>query len=357
MSSDIAPADQISSDILERVEDVLRKSPESIDNFTVEVDELITEILNEYGDESDSCQDTAYTLAYILKLTNEFNFMFIKPKIIRDIFLGGGSFGSVFKANYNNSAVALKIIDQAFTDKKYEQLKTWFSRELRHWRDISNHDNVLELIGCYAEVNEGSIEFGLVSPFANGGSLSEFCENRKVTLAAKHHHLVSIALGLQHLHNQREALIHGDLCCDNVLVHDEVVKIADFGLSKYDAGISTLTMQGYTEDMNFERIGPGVSSRTKETDIFAFGSLAYEVKCTLSAHCFILIDFEQLFTGSTAQFQLAPYTWPSRPYVLGDARWDDLWRIVEDCWAKEPVNRPSAEDLVSRLQRAAGSIV
>lgn len=155
--------------------------------------------------------------------------------------------------------------------------------------------------------------------------------------------MINIAKGLKVAHD--EDIVHGDVSPGNILIFDGIAKLTDFGMSKVSGTIATPTKSGSLKDLRVARAGPevvwGGRSRTEKSDIFAFGSLVYE-----------------LFTRDSPHFNQSPFTHPPPPdlteKVIADCSWNkdswtSLWKVVQDCWKEDPDERPSASKLVSRL--------
>ena len=91
-----------------------------------------------------------------------------------------------------------------------------------------------------------------------------------------------------------------------------------------------------------ESFGRKDSRATKESDSYAFGMVIFEV---LSGH--------PPFKKSVP----AVVTWKirrgERPKREGTLFSDDLWRVLELCWAHKPESRPSVEVILECLERCS----
>ena len=92
-----------------------------------------------------------------------------------------------------------------------------------------------------------------------------------------------------------------------------------------------------------------VHPRTKSSDCYALGMVIYEV---LSGH----IPFYQ-YESLVAAWKVVKGERPGRPQRLdGATRFtDDIWKVLGLCWAPLPQDRPSAKDVLKRLEKAASS--
>jgi len=94
-----------------------------------------------------------------------------------------------------------------------------------------------------------------------------------------------VARGLEYLHILEPPIVHGDLKGANVLIDDQgLPKLGDFGLAKAlegdPTGLTTSTaFQGSIRWLATELLFD--KPRSKESDIWAFGYLALEVRSYL----------------------------------------------------------------------------
>ncbi|CAB5337037.1 unnamed protein product [Rhizophagus irregularis] len=144
--------------------------------------------------------------------------------------------------------------------------------ELKLQREVDFHENIIRFCGITTEENQNdySKNFLLVMEYANSG------------------------------------IVHRDLHSNNILVHQNTIKLADFGLSK--------------------RIEESTNVQSK-----LFGMVAY-------------ID-PQIFNRRRDTMEilqgLRENPIPNTP--------EDYVKIYTDCWNKEPDNRPTADQVVAKL--------
>ena len=101
--------------------------------------------------------------------------------------------------------------------------------------------------------------------------------------------------------------------------------------------------------MSPELLDPGVEEhhRTRQSDCYALGMVIYEV---LSGR----IPFDQ-----DAKFVIPAKVIrgdrPQRP----EGVWfmDDVWNVLERCWAPQPGDRPGIEEVLQCLEQVSGSWV
>jgi len=271
-------------------------------------------------------------------VTNEIEFT--QPRLL----VGRGSFGSVYQGTFRRQIrVAVKILDKLPLDTLEELRSTpqnfkSFLREIKMWRSIRPHPNVLPFVGYYfkklSDTDNVPVEFGLVSPYASGSSLDRWLQARDERLDRVLYKIVlQFATGLRHLHEHNPPIIHGDFRAANIFMLDSVAVVADFGIAKaFDIAASTFTLQSRERPlMNSSWLAQELvenprAPRTPSTDIFAFG-------------CTVLEVFTRKLPSVPAQ----------RPPRLASGTHDDLWCLLQECWSKTPEDRPTAHDIVTRI--------
>ncbi|TFK38863.1 kinase-like domain-containing protein [Crucibulum laeve] len=187
----------------------------------------------------------------------------------------------------------------------------------------------------------------MVSLWIEGMTLHEFIKMSResaLPLGKRFSILMSIAKGLDYLHSN--SIVHGDLSSSNILIrNDGRVFICDFGLSRDISwhGESSLSI---SKDLNPRWNAPEIildgRCPTKESDIYAFGSLILE---TLSG--------KQPYVGlSSTRIIMQMYNKilperPESPMVC-----DESWEMITQCWDGNVYNRPNVYQLIDFLSRA-----
>lgn len=152
-----------------------------------------------------------------------------------------GRFGSVWKAQFHEQTVAVKIFP--LQDKQ-----SWMTEQdvykLPHMR---NHDNILRFIGTERRGDNLNLELWLITEFQQNGSLFEYLKGNTVTWSELCKITETLASGLSFLHDEippsrgldaKPAVAHRDFKSKNVLITaDHTALIADFGLAlKFEPG-------------------------------------------------------------------------------------------------------------------------
>lgn len=249
----------------------------------------------------------------------------VKDRYILKEFKGRGSFGEVWLAHDEviDSDVAIKIYI-SLDSRGVEEFKS----EYITTQDIS-HPNILTT--TYFDVWEQRPY--LVMKYCGKGSSS--ARAGKMNEHDMWHFIHDVASGLKYLHNMPEPIIHQDIKPDNILIDDnDNYLVTDFGISKKIR--SSLRKQsnraigaGATAYMGPERFGSDPSP-IKASDIWSLGVSIYE-----------LTMCELPFSGLGGGMQKNGAELPSL-----DNKWSkELNMVMRSCLAKEPWNRPTAQQL------------
>ena len=234
--------------------------------------------------------------------------------------IGQGGFGLVFVAEQQQPIrrkVALKVIKPGMDTR---DVIARFEAE-RQALAMMDHPNIARVLDAGA-TDSGRPYF--VMELVRGISITEFCDNNKLTPRERLELFVSVCQAVQHAH--QKGIIHRDIKPSNVLVtlHDgkPVVKVIDFGVAKAlhqpltDKTIYTRISQIigtplYMSPEQAEMSGLDIDTRS---DIYSLGVLLYE-----------------LLTGTT----------PFDKKRLAKAAYDEVIRIIRDEEPPKPSTRLS----------------
>jgi eukaryotic-like serine/threonine-protein kinase len=175
-------------------------------------------------------------------------------------YIGEGGFGRVFKAKRKDGLeVALKI-PKTF-DKRSEKI---FVSEVSIWQHL-NHPNIVQL-------NDFKI---LPIPYIEMEYCDESLEHGQKSIEEAVNIVYSVAQGLKYAHSQN--IIHGDVKTSNIMIHNGVYKISDWGLSKIKSAES-ITLSGATPQYAApEQISHEFGKADERTDIYQLGNVFYEL--------------------------------------------------------------------------------
>jgi eukaryotic-like serine/threonine-protein kinase len=269
--------------------------------------------------------------------------------------LGAGGMGEVYRARDTRLGrdVALKILPESFS-RDSDRLHR-FEQEARAVAAL-NHPNILAVF----DIGQHNCAPFLVSELLEGESLRDVLDRGAVPPRKTIEYAVQIAQGLAAAHEK--GVVHRDLKPENLFVtRDGRIKILDFGLAKLAQKTSaaaepegiTLTssqtaagvVMGTASYMAPEQVrGEGADART---DIFAFGTLLYE-----------MLSGERAFRRGTAAETMTavlkedPQDLSNTVRAISPA----LDRTVRRCLEKSPEQRfQSAKDLSFALSAFAGT--
>ncbi|KAL0569538.1 hypothetical protein V5O48_012426 [Marasmius crinis-equi] len=256
---------------------------------------------------------------------------------------GGGGFGDVWKGEIGESGsdrveCAIKVARwyrNLDGEEGYEAAVKTHVREAILWRQLK-HPNVLPFLGMYY-LDNSMKDICLVSPLMANGNLYQFLKRSRPEEIDGHTLMFDIASGIEYLHN--EDIVHGDLKELNILVREGCrACICDFGLSRltmtHGLGPTMSCWTGTPSPYTAPEILLGRLS-TKETDVYAFGTLCYGI-------------LRELYSLSDITAERGRNPPPSRPTNLPEDE-DHVWSLLHECWQQEPSARPTATDITLRI--------
>ncbi|XP_073126456.1 serine/threonine-protein kinase CTR1 isoform X2 [Henckelia pumila] len=251
--------------------------------------------------------------------------------------IGAGSFGTVYRAEWHGSDVAVKVLTlQDFHD---DQLKE-FLREVAIMKRI-RHPNVVLFMGAVTKRPHLSI----VTEYLPRGSLyrlihrpaaGEILDQRRQLRMA-----LDVAKCINYLHRLTPPIVHWDLKSPNLLVDKNwTVKVCDFGLSRFKANtfISSKSIAGTPEWMAPEFLRGEPSN--EKSDVFSFGVILWE-----------LVTKQQPWSGLSPAQVVGAVAFQNRRLAIPQSTPPILASLMESCWADDPALRPSFVDIVETLKK------
>ena len=147
-------------------------------------------------------------------------------------------------------------------------------------------------------------------------------------------------------------LFNAIICKANILVDQSCrALLADFGLVAIVS--DSTTSNSFAEGGSTKWMSPELleqdgkdQRRTEASDCYALGMVIYEI-----------LSRQQPF-GKCASFAAAMKVLKGeRPGRLEGVLWftDDVWEVLERCWASLPQDRPGVEDVLKFMEKAASS--
>ena len=259
--------------------------------------------------------------------------------------LGGGSFGSVFKAQWKDTVVAAKRLNDGVSART--------KMELEHEANIHGkiqHANIVRLFGIVLDNQPQYIILELMKmslfDLLKQSTQENFLWTRRLQIA------LDIMRGLKCLHDLPDKVLHRDIKSANVLLDDNgTAKLADFGLARFTSKLvaDVKDVGGTVGWMAPELFDSGNSERYSiASDMFAFGTTLWEIsslKKPFSKLCPGVGNEENLINYiRKGNREKIPATTPGGVQeIIGDAK--------SGCWAQHSRHRPTVDDVILKLER------
>ena len=263
------------------------------------------------------------------------------------ILVGSGGMGEVYKARDTrlDRTVAVKVLKASLADDP--DFRERFEREARAISQL-NHPNICTL----HDIGEaGAINY-LVMEYVEGETLAARLAREEIPLDQAIAYGVQIAEALERAH--RQGIVHGDLKPGNVMLTKTGAKLLDFGLARQlpalapqasDASTRALPMSAAPVLGTLPYLSPEQLEEKRadaRTDIFAFGTVLYEV-----------VTRQRAFPGDSHAAVVAAIMRAQPPSMaaIRAATPPVLDRVVATCLAKDPDQRwQNAGDLARELK-------
>ncbi|KAF9445045.1 kinase-like protein, partial [Macrolepiota fuliginosa MF-IS2] len=259
----------------------------------------------------------------------------------------GGGFCDIHKGSYGEQYLCLKVV-RVFRKTETTVMLKIFAKEAILWGQLY-HPNILPFYGVYY-LDEACKRICLVSPWMDNGNLAEYLRGNPTT--PRRLFMYDIINGLSYLHDK--SIVHGDLKAANVLVN-EIGRacITDFGLSRlltektFAITNATSSMGGFSSRWTAPELLEAPQA-SRAGDIWAFGSVCYEISTRL-------LPFHDCQVESQVIRRLLAGDLPTRPQgdpiTDMDKIDDEIWDLMNRCWAQQPDDRPSCLQILHQLSQ------
>lgn len=268
--------------------------------------------------------------------------------------IGKGSYGEVFKGRWKGTEVAIKKLPYYFTELDdtgdQEAFFNHFLKEAELMQSL-RHPNIVQLLATYT-----TPDLCIVMEYMAKGSLFQLLQRSKRAEARgapadvweigwdrMRNMMLDAAKGMAYLHHSDPAIVHRDLKSHNLLVDEYFrVKVSDFGLSRMvvedSKAMQTMTSCG-TPSWTAPEVLRG-EKYSSACDVYSMAIVLWEC-VTRSVPYEGVPHFQIVFTVGNQG--LRPEIPPDCPHA-----WANL---IVDCWAENPADRPSFDDIMLRLRK------
>ncbi|CAE7229951.1 unnamed protein product [Rhizoctonia solani] len=261
----------------------------------------------------------------------------------------GGGFGDIWVGELHTGVkVAIKAWRTTALGRcEYKTLKR-AARELHLWSRM-NHPHIHRLKGVILFRDQ---YLGMVSEWMDNGNLHDFL--LKHPEADRYQLCIHVASGLEYMHGCNT--VHGDLKALNVIVSSEgIARLSDFDFSiMSDASSLVFTASSNTRTGSVRWVAPEMleddtPKRTTQSDVYALGMTMLEIFTGDVPYP------ERRIDGSVIRAVMTGIL-PPRPaqYLKADELGNRVWKLMLDCWSRDPHARPSAAQVLAGLKDGAG---
>ncbi|RHZ81795.1 hypothetical protein Glove_117g177 [Diversispora epigaea] len=208
--------------------------------------------------------------------------------------------------------------------------------EIKRHRKLEIHDSILKFYGITKQENINN--YMIILEYVNEGSLRQYLKThfQKLDWNAKLNLAKQIANVLMHLHSNNT--IHGKFNSENILIHNGIIKLNVFGLTKIISNsLSFLTnnlgpMQ-YTDPQHLDLF------KNKSSDIYGLGIILWEISSGYPP--FVMESSSNVDSLNNIVKGKREIAIPGTPQ-----RYE---KIYTDCWKPNGNSRPDISQIVKNL--------
>ncbi|KZP14932.1 kinase-like protein [Athelia psychrophila] len=197
----------------------------------------------------------------------------------------------------------------------------------------------------------GSVTLGettvpaIVTPLYERGNVADYVQ--QYPSVDKKELVRQIAIGLGYVHSLGET--HGNICMENVVITGAgEARIMDIGVDSFwqamigdgSCPVPSKWMYKASEELEF-----GI--RSTQADVHSFASTIYLIYTGQPMFPLKSTNKWALHLGQLVERGHIGVFGAHKPSGMEE----DLWMIVNNCWARDPSGRPSMAEVVERLQK------
>jgi len=269
--------------------------------------------------------------------------------ILQEELIGTGSFGNVYKAKIGGEIVAAKVIE--LTGIPIAAQQSLYKSFQKEFALMFSANTCQRVIHVYGAVTKDPGKLTLVMEYAANGSLRKYLDNVEgssgIDKEMACNIIFDIAYGMHELYNK--GVHHRDLKSANVLLdHNMIAKVSDFGLSKADALMTSVsskkTVAGTIAWQSPEEIDDSDELNDEKCDVYSFAITVWEILTCK-------IPWYGLRHSQVAIKVLTKGKRPEYDKLSLSKRYSDACiELMESCWKHDCDERPSFSTIVEKIK-------
>ncbi|PKY22619.1 kinase-like protein [Rhizophagus irregularis] len=254
--------------------------------------------------------------------------------------IGSGGFSAVHAAYWKNTTkFAIKKFNESLSSM--EEIINEINLMM-----IASHPNIIRFYGVTKLKDETDrINYSFVLEYADGGTLERHLRDNTKTLIKweiQFKFAREITGAILWLHDNK--IIHGDLHPKNVLIHQNTIKLSDFGCSRQQGKDSyTLTKsRGVIPYVDPKILDVKGYDLNEKSDIYSLGVIFWEL-----TSCSSPINYETRNDNTPIILRILS---GEREKPIPNTN-DKFVALYEKCWRQEPDERPDIHKVNSELDK------